>query len=189
MRRPPNLHLHSFQRISQEWNGEASKVQSLFRLSRRGERRPRASLRQARRSKSVPRRIRKRGLRVAAERQAIVVRANNEILPSRICSSACEISTGKTARSCARNLSAATVDRNKDASLYQGTCRKIFGKIHRASMRSSKKRFPATNLKSSRAHLASSSLQNNAMNIKKENIFLTKREGFHKFYIDENKYE
>lgn len=59
MRRPPNLHLHSFQRISQEWNGEASKVQSLFRLSRRGERRPRASLRQARRSKSVPRRIRK----------------------------------------------------------------------------------------------------------------------------------
>lgn len=57
----------------------------------------------------------------------------------------------------------------------------------RRDFQKKKKRFLATNVKLSRARLASSSLQNNAMN--SENIFLTKRETFHKLYIDENKYE
>jgi len=38
IRGPPNLHLHDFQRITREWNespNEASKVQFLFRESRR----------------------------------------------------------------------------------------------------------------------------------------------------------
>lgn len=105
--------------------GGASKVQSLFRLSRR---KKKAS---SELTANSPLQVGaeedpKGGRRVATERQAIVVRANNGILPSGICSSASEISTGKTASSCAlRNLTA-IVDHNKDVPVYRDMSQNIW---------------------------------------------------------------
>lgn len=127
MRRPPNLHLHSFQRISQEWNVWRSpegtiSLSALFLAEAKG------GLERAYGKFVAPSRCRRGSKRGASsgDREGGHCRACKQRNPSGICSSVSEISTGKTAPSFARNLSIAIVDHNKDTSIYRDVSQNIW---------------------------------------------------------------
>lgn len=171
MKKPPNLHLHSFQRISREWNVWRSLEDNLsfdfLAEAKEGLERAYGELAASSRYR--------RGSERDVEWQAIVVRANNEILPSRICSSASEISTGKTAPSCARNPFAAIVDRNKGHILSDVS--QNIGKDASHVDAEDEKEISSGESKVITS-IAFFFLSTNIMNIRKENMFLTNAKRF-----------
>lgn len=169
MRRPPNLHLHSFQRISREWkvwrslegtislSAFSSKEEGLERAygklaapsrcrggSKRGASsgdREAGSLSCVQTTESSLRGYAARPLKSRPEKQPRAALSETSPPPSSIITKTC---------------------------LYIETCRKIFGKVHRC-----KQKFLAANLKLLHMcplHFLPSA---NTMDIKKGNIFLT----------------
>lgn len=160
MREPPNLHLHSFQRISREWNGEASKVQSLsFGFLAVAGKKASSELttsspflsrhRKEGSERGAEWRPRGRGplLRVQTTKSFLrgyAARPLKSRKPEKQPRAALETSRRRP-----------LVDKGAASSIKRHVGENIRGKMHRASMWSLEKRFLAANRKSLRARLSS----------------------------------